>query len=50
MLSDFISFTCYRSNGKDQRSNVSPSRRVVVVGKKKEGKEEREKPTIEDDE
>ena len=42
--------TCYQCNGKGHKSNVCPLRIVDVVTKEREREEEKEQPTIEEDE
>ncbi|XP_058774997.1 uncharacterized protein LOC131649250 [Vicia villosa] len=42
--------TCYHCNGRGHKSNVCPTRRVAAVVEEREGDEEREDPTLKNDE
>ncbi|KAI5407589.1 hypothetical protein KIW84_053734 [Lathyrus oleraceus] len=42
--------TCYHCNGRGHKSNVFPTRKDVVIAKEREWEEEREKPTVENNE
>jgi hypothetical protein len=42
--------TCFICNGKGHRSNVWPSRRVAAVADERDADDEREQPTVDEDE